>query len=88
MATRVPASARRCFCPPDSAVVGWSSGSSRPVRASASRTRGQIRDLQRHLGITTLYVTDDLTEAAELGDRVAEMVAGRLVRCAPPTGVR
>ena len=56
-----------------------------PVR---ERTRGQIRDLQRHLGITTLYVTDDLTEAAELGDRVAEMVAGRLVRCAPPTGVR
>ncbi len=34
-----PASARRCFCPPDNAFVGRSSGTSRPTDASASATR-------------------------------------------------
>lgn len=54
---------------------------SAPVR---ERTRDQIRDLQQHLAITTLYVTDDLAEAAAIGDRVAQMAGGRLVRCVPP----
>ena len=37
-----PASASRCFCPPESALVGRSSGTSSPTASSASRTRGQI----------------------------------------------
>ena len=40
---RMPASASRCFWPPESADVGWSSGSRpSPTSSSASATRGQI----------------------------------------------
>ena len=37
-----PASASRCFCPPERAVVEWSSGRSRPTAASAAGTRRRI----------------------------------------------
>jgi len=50
--------------------------------------RGQIRSdiaaLQARLGITTLYVTHDQTEAMTLGQRVAVMRKGRLQQVAPP----
>ena len=40
---RMPASARRCFCPPERADVGWSSGSRpSPTSSSASATRDQM----------------------------------------------
>ena len=42
-----PASASRCFCPPESDFVGRSSGTSRPTASSASATRGQISS-RRH----------------------------------------
>ena len=39
----MPASARRCFCPPDRADVGWSSGRcASPTSSNASCTRLQI----------------------------------------------
>ena len=38
--------------------------------------RGEIHDLQRRLGVTTVYVTHDQTEAMTLGDRVAVMQTG------------
>ncbi len=40
--------------------------------------RGEIAELQRRTGITTLYVTHDQAEAMTLGDRVAVLNAGVL----------
>jgi multiple sugar transport system ATP-binding protein len=49
--------------------------------------RGEIHDLQRRLGVTTVYVTHDQTEAMTLGDRVAVMQGGRLQQVASPQGL-
>lgn len=40
------------------------------------QTRGEIAQLQRRLGTTTVYVTHDQTEAMTLGDRVVVMYGG------------
>ena len=47
-------------------------------------TRAQIAELQRRLGITTVYVTHDQVEAMTMGDRVALLKDGRLQQCAAP----
>ncbi len=46
--------------------------------------RGEIRDLQRRLGITTLYVTHDQIEALAVSDRIAVMHEGRIVQESTP----
>ncbi|HIY23275.1 MAG TPA: sn-glycerol-3-phosphate ABC transporter ATP-binding protein UgpC [Candidatus Brachybacterium merdigallinarum] len=46
--------------------------------------RTQIAQLQRQLGITSVYVTHDQTEAMTLGDRVAVLKKGRLQQVASP----
>ena len=46
--------------------------------------RAEIARLQRDLGVTTIYVTHDQTEAMTLGDRVAVMRDGVLQQLAPP----
>ncbi len=48
------------------------------------QTRTQIAALQRQLGVTTVYVTHDQTEAMTMGDRVAVMDNGILQQCASP----
>ncbi len=59
-----------------------------PLSNLDAKLRGQIRTdiaaLQARLGITTLYVTHDQTEAMTLGQRVAVMRKGRLQQVAPP----
>jgi ABC-type Fe3+/spermidine/putrescine transport system ATPase subunit len=40
--------------------------------------RSELRQLQRNLGLTTIYVTHDREDAAVLADRIVEMRAGRL----------
>jgi multiple sugar transport system ATP-binding protein len=46
--------------------------------------RAEIARLQRALGITTIYVTHDQTEAMTLGTRVAVLSRGVLQQVAPP----
>ncbi len=48
------------------------------------QTRAQIADLQRRLGITTVYVTHDPVEAMTMGDRVAVMAEGELQQVDTP----
>jgi multiple sugar transport system ATP-binding protein len=48
------------------------------------QTRSQIAELQRRLGVTTVYVTHDQVEAMTMGHRVAVLAAGRLQQCATP----
>lgn len=43
-----------------------------------SETRSQIVNLQRQLGVTTLYVTHDQVEAMTMGDRIAVLKGGQL----------
>jgi multiple sugar transport system ATP-binding protein len=47
-------------------------------------TRTQIASLQRRLGVTTVYVTHDQTEAMTMGDRVAVLRDGHLQQVDPP----
>ena len=48
------------------------------------QTRAQISRLQRELGVTTIYVTHDQTEAMTMGDRVAVMRKGVLQQIETP----
>jgi len=47
-------------------------------------TRSSLKTLQRNLGITTVYVTHDQTEAMSLGDRIAVMRDGRVEQVDAP----
>jgi multiple sugar transport system ATP-binding protein len=49
-----------------------------------AETRSQIVKLQRQLGVTTIYVTHDQTEAMTMGDRIAVMNGGILQQLATP----
>ena len=59
-----------------------------PLSNLDAKLRGQMRTeisrLQRSLGITTVYVTHDQTEAMTLGDRVAVLRKGLLQQVASP----
>jgi ABC-type sugar transport system ATPase subunit len=46
--------------------------------------RGEVLRVQRHLGVATLYVTHDQTEAMTMGDRVAVLRDGLLQQLAAP----
>src|SRR5574341_337171 len=49
--------------------------------------RFEIRDLQRRLGITAIYVTHDQEEALVMSDKIAVMNNGRLVQWGTPEDV-
>jgi iron(III) transport system ATP-binding protein len=51
------------------------------------RARFWLRDLQRRLGITAIYVTHDQAEALAISDRIAVMSEGRVLQYAPPSDV-
>jgi multiple sugar transport system ATP-binding protein len=59
-----------------------------PLSNLDAKLRGQMRTeiarLQRRLGITTVYVTHDQTEAMTLGDRVCVLRKGRVQQIASP----
>src|SRR6478672_1066194 len=46
--------------------------------------RAELHQLQRRLGVTTIYVTHDQVEAMTMGDRVAVMNAGHLQQVDTP----
>jgi multiple sugar transport system ATP-binding protein len=46
--------------------------------------RTEVRRIQQRIGVATLYVTHDQTEAMTMGDRVAVMRAGVLQQCDKP----
>ncbi len=51
------------------------------------QVRADISKLQRDLGVTTIYVTHDQTEAMTMGDRIAVMRDGRLQQVDTPEQV-
>ncbi|MDK2383704.1 MAG: ABC transporter ATP-binding protein, partial [Candidatus Korarchaeota archaeon] len=46
--------------------------------------RGELKRLQKDLGITTIYVTHDQLEAMTMADRIAVLNNGRLQQYGPP----
>jgi putative spermidine/putrescine transport system ATP-binding protein len=62
-----------------------------PLSALDARVRAQlrveIRNLQQRLGITTLFVTHDQSEALSMADRVGVMNSGRLEQLDTPENV-
>ena len=51
------------------------------------RTREELRNLQRELGITTIFVTHDQNEALTLSDRIAVFDSGRVVQTGTPAEI-
>jgi iron(III) transport system ATP-binding protein len=49
-----------------------------------AQLRGEVRDILRAAGATTLFVTHDQDEALEISDRVAVMRAGRIEQLSTP----
>lgn len=49
-----------------------------------STVRTEIKELQRKLGVTTLYVTHDQTEAMTLADRIAVLESGAVQQVGTP----
>ncbi|WP_229113000.1 ABC transporter ATP-binding protein [Halapricum desulfuricans] len=51
------------------------------------RLRVVIREIQQELGITTIYVTHDQSEALAISDRVAVVSDGRVEQVGPPESI-
>jgi iron(III) transport system ATP-binding protein len=49
--------------------------------------RAQIREIQRKLGITAVYVTHDQEEALEISDRIAVMNKGKVLQIGGPEDI-
>ncbi|MFZ0610898.1 MAG: ABC transporter ATP-binding protein [Desulfobacterales bacterium] len=49
--------------------------------------RGELKQIQRRLAVTTIYVTHDQTEAMTLGDRIAVLKDGRLQQTGTPDDI-
>ena len=47
----------------------------------------ELKDIQRRLGVTTLFVTHDQSEAMAMSDRVAVMSEGRILQLDTPEGI-
>jgi iron(III) transport system ATP-binding protein len=49
--------------------------------------RGELRRLQKEVGVTAIYVTHDQSEALALSDRIAVMHQGRIVQVGAPQDI-
>jgi spermidine/putrescine ABC transporter ATP-binding subunit len=47
----------------------------------------ELKEIQRKLGVTTIFVTHDQSEALSLSDRIAVMAEGRIRQCGAPEEV-
>jgi ABC-type Fe3+/spermidine/putrescine transport system ATPase subunit len=50
-----------------------------------AQLRRRLRDIQQHLGVTTILVTHDQEEAFELGDRIGVIEGGKLLEIGKPS---
>ena len=57
------------------------------TRGCASRCAAEMQRLQTELGLTTIYVTHDQTEALALADRIAVMRDGRIAQQGTPADI-
>jgi multiple sugar transport system ATP-binding protein len=55
--------------------------------ALRAEMRGELVELQRRLGITTIYVTHDQTEAMTMADRIVVMMGGKAMQIGAPLDV-
>jgi ABC-type Fe3+/spermidine/putrescine transport system ATPase subunit len=55
---------------------------------TAGHLRAELKQLQRHFRITTIFVTHNWSEARELSDRMGVIHAGRLEEVTPNSGSR
>ncbi len=46
--------------------------------------RSELKRLQQQIGVTTIYVTHDQSEALDMSDQIAVIKDGRIVQMAPP----
>ncbi len=53
----------------------------------AERTRIELLDIQRKIGITFIFVTHNQTEALTMADRIAVMKDGELLQCDSPNKI-
>jgi len=51
---------------------------------TAKYLRTELKQIQQHLGITTIYVTHDLMEAVNMGDRMAVILDGKIEQVDEP----
>ncbi len=47
----------------------------------------ELKQIQREVGITFVYVTHDQEEALSMSDRIAVMSGGRIAQCGPPEDI-
>jgi iron(III) transport system ATP-binding protein len=69
---------------PDPALILFDEPFSSLDATLRSQLRGEVRDILRAAGATTLFVTHDQSEALEISDRVAVMRAGRIEQISTP----
>jgi spermidine/putrescine transport system ATP-binding protein len=51
------------------------------------QVRGELKDLQRRIGVTFLFVTHDQEEALSMSDQIAVMNGGRVEQVGPPEAI-
>jgi iron(III) transport system ATP-binding protein len=69
---------------PDPALILFDEPFSSLDATLRAQLRGEVRDILRAAGATTLFVTHDQSEALEISDRVAVMRAGRIEQISTP----
>ncbi len=69
---------------PDPAIIMLDEPFSSLDATLRAQLRGEVRDILRAAGATTLFVTHDQGEALEISDRVAVMRAGRIEQLSTP----
>lgn len=54
---------------------------------TSSYLRLELRRIHKELGVTTLHITHNQSEAGELADRIAVLISGKIVQVGPPDDI-